>query len=154
VARSGRFEEQRRLGQKNATTGMVRRMNSLTLVDTDIFVDAGRGVENAVNYLYQRHRPSSLALSVVTQMELMVGCQSRAELRKLDKFLKQFSVVKMSHLISDRAVELLRVYRLSHGLLIADSLIAATALVLKMPFVTNNQRDFRFIKGLKLLPYP
>jgi hypothetical protein len=27
-------------------------------------------------------------------------------------------------------------------------------LVLKMPLVTNNQGDFRFIKSLKLLPYP
>jgi predicted nucleic acid-binding protein len=33
-------------------------------------------------------------------------------------------------------------------------LIAATALVLKIPFATNNQRDFRFVKGLKLHPYP
>jgi predicted nucleic acid-binding protein len=129
-------------------------MTSLTLVDTDIFVDAGRGVADAMNFLYRKPRPSSFAISVITQMELMVGCRSRAELRKLDKFLKQFSVMKVSHLITDRAVALLRVYRLSHGLLIADSLIAATALVLKMPFVTNNQRDFRFIKGLRLLPYP
>ncbi len=129
-------------------------MNGLTLVDTDVLVDAGRGVEDAVNFLYAKHRPSSFAVSVVTQMELMVGCRNRAELRKLERFLKQFFVMKVSHLISDRAVDLLRVYRLSHGLLIADSLIAATALVLKMPFVTNNQRDFRFIKGLKLLPYP
>src|SRR6266849_1348534 len=118
---------------------MVRRMNTLTLVDTDILVDAGRAVEDAVDYLYRKHRPSSFAVSVITQMELMVGCRSRAELRKLDKFLKQFSVIKVSHLISDKAIELLRVYRLSHGLLIADSLIAATALVMKMPFVTNNQ---------------
>jgi predicted nucleic acid-binding protein len=129
-------------------------MNGLTLVDTDILVDAGRGVEDAANYLHTKHRPSSFAVSVVTQMELMVGCRNRAELRKLERFLRQFSVMKVSHLISDKAVELLRSYRLSHGLLIADSLIAATALVLKMPFATNNQRDFRFVKGLKLHPYP
>src|SRR6266571_6864244 len=98
---------------------MVGRMNSLTLVDTDVLIDAGRGVEDAVNYLFRKHRPSSLAVSVVTQMELMVGCRSRAELRKLDKFLKQFSVLKVSQQISDKAVQLLRVYRLSHGLLIA-----------------------------------
>ena len=129
-------------------------MNGLTLVDTDILVDAGRGAEDAVNYLYRKHRASSFAVSVVTQMELMVGCRSRGELRKLDRFLKHFSVVKLSDAITDKAVGLLRVYRLSHGLLIADSLIAATASVLKIPLVTMNQRDFRFIKGLRLLPYP
>ena len=58
-------------------------MKSLILVDSDIFIDAGRGLEDAVNYLYEKNRPSSFAFSVVTQMELMVGCQSRVELRKL-----------------------------------------------------------------------
>nr|MDQ2686882.1 PIN domain-containing protein [Armatimonadota bacterium] len=45
-------------------------------------------------------------------------------------------------------------YRLSHGLLIPDALIAATALVHDIPLLTKNQRDFRFIAGLRLLPYP
>jgi predicted nucleic acid-binding protein len=56
--------------------------------------------------------------------------------------------------ISDRAVDLLKQYFLSHGLLIADGLIAATALVHNEAFVSKNQRDFRFIAGLNLLPYP
>ena len=32
--------------------------------------------------------------------------------------------------------------------------IAATALVYDLPLLTKNQRDFRFIPDLKLLPYP
>ena len=35
-----------------------------------------------------------------------------------------------------------------------DSFIAATTLVLDWDFITKNQQDFRFIVGLKLLPYP
>jgi hypothetical protein len=56
--------------------------------------------------------------------------------------------------ISDTAVDLLRRYRLSHGLLIADALIAATTLAQGIPFVTRNERDYRFINGLRLLSYP
>ena len=52
------------------------------------------------------------------------------------------------------AVALLRKYRLSHGLLIADALIAATAISRGLAFATKNRRDYRFINGLKLLPYP
>jgi predicted nucleic acid-binding protein len=37
--------------------------------------------------------------------------------------------------------------------LIADSLIAATALVHDVPLISKNQADYRFIKGLNLLPY-
>jgi len=40
---------------------------------------------------------------------------------------------------------------LSHNLLIADSLIAATALSLDMPLVSKNQRDHRFIADIKAL---
>ena len=43
---------------------------------------------------------------------------------------------------------------MSHGLLIADSLIAATAAALDMPFVSKNQRDFSFIAELDLVAYP
>jgi len=60
----------------------------------------------------------------------------------------------LSASVSDRAVDLLRRYRLSHGLLIPDALIAATALVEGIPLVSQNQRDFRFIAGLDLRPYP
>ncbi|WP_392533314.1 hypothetical protein [Nostoc sp. C117] len=54
----------------------------------------------------------------------------------------------------ETAVNLLWSYRLIHGLLIADSLIAATAIVGNYPVITKNQRDYRFIQGLNLLPYP
>lgn len=87
-------------------------------------------------------------------MELLLGCQNKAEMRKLERFLQRFHIIKMNERISDSAVELLRRYRLSHGLLIADALIAATALSLNIPLVTKNQRDYRFITGLRLLAYP
>lgn len=84
----------------------------------------------------------------------MVGCQNKAELRVLDHFLNRFQIIKLNAKISDTAIDLLRRYRLSHGLLIADCLIAATALSLDSAFATKNQRDYRFIAGLQLLPYP
>jgi predicted nucleic acid-binding protein len=63
-------------------------------------------------------------------------------------------VIPVNPQISSTAVELLRQYRLSHGLLIADALIAATALFLEIPLLTKNQSDYRFVSGLQLLPYP
>jgi predicted nucleic acid-binding protein len=129
-------------------------MTNSTIIDTDILIDAGRGVLDAVNCLQNLKVTSGLAISVVTQMELMVGCANKAELQTLDNFLKQFYIIKIDQAVSDKAVDLLRSYRLSHGLLIPDSLIAATAIVCNHPFITKNQRDYRFIQGLNLLPYP
>jgi predicted nucleic acid-binding protein len=126
----------------------------MVIIDTDVLIDAGRGMADAIACLQDIEKRSTLAISVVTQMELLVGCQNKAELRALNRFLKRFHVIKLTEPISDTAIDLLHHYRLSHGLLIADSLIAATALSLDEPFVTKNQGDYRFIAGLQLLPYP
>jgi predicted nucleic acid-binding protein len=87
-------------------------------------------------------------------MELIVGCRNKSELQTLNRFLSQFQIFTLTNTISDRAAELLQIYFLSHGLLIADALIAATAIENQIPLISKNQRDFRFIQGLNLLPYP
>ena len=83
----------------------------------------------------------------------MIGCRNKSELQALETLLSRFLVFKLDGQISDAAVDLLRRYRLSHGLLIADAIIAATALSKEESFVTKNQRDYRFIEGLDLLAY-
>ncbi len=126
----------------------------LTIFDTDILINVGRGKTEAVNCLQTLAQTSTPAISIVTQMELIVGCRDKTELQTLAKFLARFQILKITEQISVKSVELLNQYRLSHGLLIADALIAATALEADENFITGNQKDFRFISGLKLLPYP
>jgi predicted nucleic acid-binding protein len=93
----------------------------VTIVDTDILIDAGRGIHEAIECLKDIKAKSTLAVSAVTHMELIVGCRNKSEVQKLDKFLKQFQIVPLDVAISGKAIDLLRRYRLSHGLLIADS---------------------------------
>ena len=87
-------------------------------------------------------------------MELIVGCRNKTELKQLDEFLEGFEIVNRDFDITRKSIELLKEYRLSHGLLIADSFIAASSLILDISLLTKNQKDFKFIKGLKLLKYP
>ncbi len=129
-------------------------MNALTIVDSDVLIDAAQKIEAAIDCLARIENQSVLAVSVITQMELIVGCRNKAELRHTERFLQRFRVIKLSETMCDTALDLVREYRLSHGLLIPDSLIAATAIVLNQPFVTKNQRDYRFIHGPHLLSYP
>jgi hypothetical protein len=126
----------------------------LVIVDTDILIDAGRGISEAVTCLQGIEQQSPLAASVITQMELFIGCRDKTELQTVETFLQRFQLLKLTGQVSDTAVDLLRQYRLSHGLLIADALIAATALAFDAPFLSKNQRDYRFIAGLNLLAYP
>lgn len=129
-------------------------MTALVVVDTDILIDASRDVSEALDCLDQLERNATLAVSVITEMELIVGCRNKTELRTLGIFLKRFRVLNLDEQMSDAAAGLLRRYRLSHGLLIADSLIAATAIVRDSPLVSKNQRDYKFIADVTLLPYP
>jgi predicted nucleic acid-binding protein len=127
---------------------------AFTVIDTDILIDVARGESDAIDCLQRLEKTSTLAISAVTQMELIVGCRNKKELKDLETFSRRFQVLKITGQISDRAVDLLQQYLLSHSLLIADGLIAATALVHNEAFITKNQRDFRFIAGLNLLPFP
>lgn len=126
----------------------------MLMVDTDILIDAGRNVNEALDCLQKIEQKFSLAVSSDTQMELIIGCRNKNELHSLEHFLERFHLIRLDEQISDTAIDLLKQYRLSHGLLIADALIAATAIISGLSFVSKNQSDYRFIEDLQLLPYP
>ena len=126
----------------------------LMLIDTDILIDAARSITLALTRLEQEERSSTLSISAITQMELIVGCRNRGELQQLNDFLQRYRLIPLGEAVSAQATELMTMYSLSHGLLIPDALIAATAIALNLPLLSKNQRDYRFIKGLNLLPYP
>ncbi len=126
----------------------------MILVDSDVLIDAGRGVHDAVACINEVEQRDDPAVSVVSQMELIVGCRHKTDLRVVERFLRRFHVIHLNERISRTAIDLLHRYRLSHGLLLADSLIAATALTEGIPLVSKNQRDYRFIAGLDFRPYP
>ena len=129
-------------------------VNALTIVDTDVLIDAALQISKAIDCLDGLEQNSVLAVSVITQMELFVGCRNKIELGNTKRFLQRFQVLKLNDQISDKAIGFLLQYRLSHGLAIPDALIAATAITFNKPFISKNQRDYRFISGLRLLPYP
>jgi len=128
-------------------------LTDLIVVDTDVLVDAGREIKAAIDILSVHEETSTLAASIMTYMELVVGCRNKRELNRVDRLIRRFEIINFSPKISEVAINLIRTYRLSHGLLIPDALIAATAIAENAQFISKNQRDYRFIKGLRLLPY-
>jgi predicted nucleic acid-binding protein len=124
------------------------------IVDTDILIDFSRGMAATAEYLDQAATTMTLTISAITQMELIVGCQDKRALRTIEQFLTRFQVLPLTPEITQKGVELLREYKLSHNLLIPDGLIAATALTMGIPLLTKNQRDFRFIPEIVLVPPP
>jgi predicted nucleic acid-binding protein len=64
----------------------AQRVNGLTIVDTDILIDAAHQISEAVDCLAQIERQSVLAVSVITQMELLAGCRNKKEPTRLSLF--------------------------------------------------------------------
>lgn len=89
-------------------------------------------------------------------MELLVGCRDKDEQQTLYDFLDTCGaeILQIHSSISADAAQLMQEYQLSHGLRIADALIAATALQRDLPLITKNQKDFRYIEELTLPSYP
>ena len=100
----------------------------VTITDTDILIDTGRGIPEAADCISEIRRRGSPAASVITYMELMVGCRNKRELSELDRFISRFQIIRLNSRMSDIGSDLLHSYRLSHGLLIPDAFIAATAI--------------------------
>ena len=126
----------------------------MIIVDTDILIDVSRGNADAIAYLESLENTTEIAISVITEMELLVGCQSKRELQATEKFVNRFSVLPFDERISKTTIDLLKEYHLSHGLLMADGIIAATAISYQFPLVSKNQKDYRFIENLDLVSYP
>ncbi len=124
------------------------------LIDTDILIDVARSIKEAIQALERWDEEQAIGISAITYMELLVGCRNKSEQRAVERFVARFELIPVNVAITEEAIRLLQQYRLSHGLLIADALIAATAIVENIPFVSKNQKDYRFIEGLELWPYP
>lgn len=127
---------------------------NIIVVDTDILIDLANKDRIATARIQEEALRTKLAVSTITVMELLVGCRNKQELTATNRFLSKFQIVELNASISHKARQLLETYYLSHGLLIPDALIAATAIENQLSLLTKNQRDFRFIETLNLLPYP
>ncbi len=127
----------------------------MNFIDTDILIDFYRNSQPAVDFLEGLgFKNKHLSISSITKMELFIGCRNKRELRETKKFLDQFSLVHFNGSISVKAVELIEQYNLSHGLLMADAVIAATAMILDGELFSKNLNHFVFIEGLKVTrPY-
>ena len=71
-------------------------MPNMVIVDTDILIDSGLGVGDAIACLEQIEQRLPMAVSIITQMELIVGCRNKKELRAVDRFLSRFELINLN----------------------------------------------------------
>jgi hypothetical protein len=115
------------------------------LVDTDIFIDYFN--TSRFHALFDSTR-FTLYYSIVTKKELLTKPGLRdAERESILVELTRCRIVSLSDSIAARYSDL---RRLHPSLDKSDALIAATALVKRLPLMTRNKRHFQMVTGLTL----
>ena len=125
------------------------------LLDTTVLIDLSRGNNYASEFIDNNRKSDILlAVSVISAMELVVGCRNKTEVIQAKQLIAEFPLLQISPAISAQAHDWLLSYSKSHGLLIPDALIAATAFNHAMELATDNVRDFNMLSGLPVMrPY-
>jgi predicted nucleic acid-binding protein len=119
------------------------------LLDTTVLIDLSRGNTDAADFIDAvRASGTPLFISVISAMELIVGCRDRGEVEKAEKLIADFDLVHISPAESARAYDLILTYSKSHGLAIPDAFIAATAIIQGLDLSSDNARHFKMIPNL------
>jgi len=124
------------------------------IVDTDILIDFGLDRPNAVQTMAKLEENYIITVSVITAMELYAGCRSKKDLKKVEELLSGINIELVTKTVSEKAFELMKKFRSSHGVEINDMLIAAAALTLEVKFISKNQKHYTFLPSLDILKYP
>ena len=121
-------------------------MNKKFLIDTDIIVDFLRGYEKAVDYF--KNQSDEIVLSSIVVAELYAGVRDD-ERERLKMFISLFPVLPITPEVARVGGLFKRDYHKSHGVGLADALIAATVVIEKVELKTLNTKHYPMLKGLR-----
>jgi len=120
------------------------------LIDTDVLVDYLRGEPAAVTFL--ENQPGEMKLSALTVAELFAGVRDGREREVLENFVATFAVVPVTAATARQGGLFRRDYGPSHGVGLADAIIAAAALAENAVLTTLNRRHFPMLADVHV-PY-
>jgi len=119
-------------------------MTPRLLLDTNVLIDCLRGRIEALVYL--RTRSESILISAVTVAEVFAGLREGEERREVEHFLALLEIIPVDTAIARKGGLYRRDYGPSHGVGLADALIAATAELHQARLVTLNTRHFPMVE--------
>ena len=128
---------------------MATAINADGVIDSNILIDAMNGIVDAVAFL-EEQQVTEIQISIVSAMELIAGCRNKTEMTELQRFFQKCTFLPITPAVSRVAFQLIESFYLSHGLILPDALITATALEHNLTLYTRNIRHFRMIPQLKV----
>jgi len=117
------------------------------LVDTDVLVDFFRGYSKALTFVTSNY--DRIILSSIVVAELYAGVKGEEEQFILDSFVSLFPVVHVTAEIARYGGLYKRDYGKSHGVGLADAILAATAELEGAELKTLNVKHYPMFKGVR-----
>lgn len=119
------------------------------IIDTDVLIWYLRGNLNAKEVV-ENNIPFSI--SAVTYMELVQGMKDKTEFRRFQKQIKKWNteILQIDQEISARAIFYVQEYFLSHAMMMADALIAATSIQTSDMLMTANDKHYKHIPNMEI----
>ncbi len=122
------------------------------IVDTDVLIDFLRGLPQAPAVIKEQLASGSLAISVIRIAELEAVLRD-GERSSLDAFIGLMQCFDVSEPVARTACAYVRRYGKSHGSLLPDALIAATADHHDGKLMTLNRKHYPMRDIELLIPY-
>lgn len=121
----------------------------MIMIDTDVLIWYMRGNSKAKEVI---EKLNSFFISVVTYMELVQGMRNKSELILLRGALRRWNVkiLFINEDISAKSMFLVEQHYLSNSLVLADALVAATAIANGLKLLTGNTKHYKVIKNIEL----
>jgi predicted nucleic acid-binding protein len=120
------------------------------LLDTCVMIDYLRDRQEAIEFM--RRQETRPAVSAATAAELFAGVRSSAEEHRIETLCGRLLVHHVDPEVARLGGSYCRQYRHSHGVQLADALIAATARIHQARLVTRNARHFPMLDNV-VVPY-
>jgi predicted nucleic acid-binding protein len=117
------------------------------LLDTEVLVNFFRGREKAVPFINTYN--ARIILSSIVVAELYAGVKGNAEQNALQDFVSLFRVVPVNAEIGRAGGLYKRDYGKSHGVGLADAILAATAEAENAELKTLNIKHYPMLKGIR-----
>ena len=121
-------------------------MSRPILLDTDVLVDFFRGQSKAVAFI--NAHSDRIILSAVVVAELFAGAKGSAEEGSLEEFVSLFRVVPVNVEIAKAGGLYKSKFSKSHGVGLADAILAATAEAENAELKTLNTKHYPMLRGL------
>ena len=121
-------------------------MTRSILLDTDVLVDFFRGHPKAVAFI--NNYSDRIIMSAIVVAELFAGAKGGAEQAALEEFVSLFCVVPVNVEIAKTGGLYKSKFGKSHGVGLADAILAATAEAENAELKTLNIKHYPMLKGL------